>query len=92
MLAGGIGNLIDRIFFENGVIDFLNVGVGNWRTGIFNVADMAIMVGVFCMLFFGLPEAEPEPNQPEPTKFDQVTEKVSEQEIDDTTRTIETED
>jgi signal peptidase II len=28
------------------VIDFLNVGVGPLRTGIFNVADVAITLGV----------------------------------------------
>jgi signal peptidase II len=33
------------------VIDFLNVGIGSLRTGIFNVADMAIMLGVFLLLF-----------------------------------------
>lgn len=65
MFAGGLGNLIDRIFFENGVIDFLNVGLGNLRTGIFNVADMAIMVGVFGLLFLGhAPAAEPVPPVP----------------------------
>ena len=53
MFSGGLGNLIDRIFFENGVIDFLNIGWGSIRTGIFNVADMAIMVGVVGLLFFG---------------------------------------
>ena len=53
MFAGGLGNLIDRIFFENGVIDFLNIGIGNLRTGIFNVADMAILIGIIGMLVFG---------------------------------------
>ena len=48
--AGGIGNLIDRIFNEGRVIDFLNMGVGSVRTGIFNVADMAIMAGFFMLL------------------------------------------
>jgi signal peptidase II len=33
------------------VIDFLNVGIGGLRTGIFNVADVAIMVGVALFLF-----------------------------------------
>ena len=27
------------------VVDFLNVGIGPLRTGVFNVADMAIMAG-----------------------------------------------
>lgn len=40
--AGGIGNLVDRALFEGGVTDFLNLGIGSLRTGIFNVADMYI--------------------------------------------------
>ena len=44
-IAGGVSNWFDRI--SNGrVIDFLNVGVGWLRTGVFNVADVAIMIGV----------------------------------------------
>jgi len=42
--TGGASNLLDRILYGN-VIDFMNVGVGPWRTGIFNFADMAIMMG-----------------------------------------------
>jgi signal peptidase II len=42
--AGGVANLGDRIA-RGSVIDFLNLGVGTLRTGIFNVADVAIMAG-----------------------------------------------
>lgn len=50
ILGGGIGNLIDRSIRPNhGVVDFLNVGIGNFRTGIFNIADMAIMLGVILL-------------------------------------------
>ena len=44
--GGGIGNIIDRVRYDGHVIDFLNIGVGPVRTGIFNVADMALMAGV----------------------------------------------
>lgn len=44
VVAGGVSNLLDRITYGK-VIDFMNVGLGPLRTGIFNVADMAIMVG-----------------------------------------------
>lgn len=44
-VAGGLSNLIDRVAIGT-VIDFLNVGIGPVRTGIFNVADVAIMAGV----------------------------------------------
>jgi signal peptidase II len=45
ILAGGIGNLIDRVSQQGLVTDFLNVGIGPVRTGIFNVADMAVTAG-----------------------------------------------
>jgi len=43
-VAGGASNLVDRIAYGM-VIDFMNVGIGSVRTGIFNVADTAIMLG-----------------------------------------------
>ncbi len=51
ILAGGIGNLIDRIAQHGLVTDFMNVGIGPWfRSGIFNVADMAITAGFFVFI------------------------------------------
>lgn len=65
--SGGIGNLIDRIFRPNhGVVDFLNVGFGSLRTGIFNVADMAIMLGVFLLGFKSL---QRKPDEAEASKL-----------------------
>jgi signal peptidase II len=50
IIGGGIGNLIDRATrINHGVVDFLNMGIGDFRTGIFNVADMAIMLGVILL-------------------------------------------
>jgi signal peptidase II len=46
IVGGGVSNLIDRLRYGGYVVDFLNVGIGSLRTGIFNVADMAIMAGV----------------------------------------------
>ena len=48
-VGGGVSNLLDRITYGT-VIDFMNVGIGPLRTGIFNVADMAIMLGVGLVL------------------------------------------
>jgi signal peptidase II len=48
--AGGASNLVDRVM-RGSVIDFMNVGVGPLRTGIFNVADMAILLGVAIFVF-----------------------------------------
>ena len=64
MLAGGIGNLIDRISNDGLVTDFVNVGVGPIRTGIFNVADVGVMFGaaalVFCLWKDSYHEPEPD--------------------------------
>lgn len=49
VISGGIGNLIDRIS-RGAVIDFLFMGVGPLRTGVFNVADIAITGGLIAML------------------------------------------
>ena len=46
IFAGGIGNIIDRIFHDRHVTDFMNLGIQNLRTGIFNVADICITAGV----------------------------------------------
>jgi signal peptidase II len=51
--AGGFGNWIDRITRHGHVMDFLNVGLGPLRTGIFNVADMVLMTGAVVVLLAG---------------------------------------
>jgi signal peptidase II len=50
VLAGGASNLADRALRHGLVVDFLNVGVGGLRTGIFNVADLAITTGAVVLL------------------------------------------
>ncbi|MGZ3693935.1 MAG: signal peptidase II [Bdellovibrionota bacterium] len=50
VIAGGIGNLIDRIF-RGSVTDYVHMGIGNLRTGVFNVADMAISLGFIFLIF-----------------------------------------
>lgn len=50
--AGGIGNLLDRLFNHGAVIDFVRLGLGLFRTGIFNLADVAILIGVSTLLLF----------------------------------------
>ena len=47
--AGALGNLIDRVRTELGVVDFIDVGVGLHRWPTFNVADMAVSTGA-CLL------------------------------------------
>jgi signal peptidase II len=43
--AGAVGNLIDRVRSFFGVVDFIDVGIGDSRWPTFNVADMAVSVG-----------------------------------------------
>ncbi len=50
IIGGGTGNLIDRGFKDGAVVDFVNIGIGSLRTGIFNFADMAVLFG--CLLLF----------------------------------------
>jgi len=48
--GGGFGNLWDRFTAGGLVTDFMNLGLGRLRTGIFNVADLAIVAGVALLL------------------------------------------
>ena len=43
--GGAAGNLIDRVRSPLGVVDFIDIGVGNVRFWTFNVADSAVTVG-----------------------------------------------
>ncbi|MCA9093979.1 MAG: signal peptidase II [Planctomycetaceae bacterium] len=50
ILAGGIGNLIDRVVNQGLVTDFLVVGIGPLRSGVFNVADMGVTFGAIAVI------------------------------------------
>ena len=50
VLAGGLGNIIDRIIFDRHVTDFMNIGFNNIRTGIFNFADICVTMGAISLL------------------------------------------
>jgi signal peptidase II len=50
IIAGGVGNLIDRLRFAGRVTDFLYLSAGPLHTGVFNVADMAITFGILWLL------------------------------------------
>lgn len=52
LISGGFANVIDRAV-KGTVTDFIVVGQGVLTTGIFNIADMAIMFGILIVLFFG---------------------------------------
>ena len=52
LVAGGaLGNLVDRLRWDRGVVDFIDIGFGNTRFWIFNVADAAITLGAVLLWF-----------------------------------------
>ena len=52
LVAGGaLGNMIDRLRWDRGVVDFIDVGVGASRFWVFNLADSAITLGAILLLW-----------------------------------------
>ncbi len=49
IIGGGIGNILDRIVYGS-VTDFLHINLGIIKTGIFNLADVSVMVGMGILL------------------------------------------
>ena len=47
--GGAVGNLIDRVRWDRGVVDFIDVGIGTMRWPTFNIADMAVSTGAFML-------------------------------------------
>jgi signal peptidase II len=48
--GGGLGNWLDRLLHEGRVTDFVSIGFGPVRTGIFNLADVLVLAGVCTLL------------------------------------------
>ena len=54
IVGGGIGNMYDRILYGQ-VTDFFHIDLGGiFKTGIFNMADVSVMVGMGFILLAGL--------------------------------------
>jgi signal peptidase II len=53
VIGGAIGNLWDRFSYGH-VIDFIDLYVGHWHWPVFNIADSAICIGAFMLLWDGL--------------------------------------
>ena len=53
VIGGGMGNLIDRIAYGS-VTDFFQIKLGFLKTGIFNMADVSVTIGVFLLLLLTL--------------------------------------
>ena len=63
ILGGALGNLADRLLVDPDrcVIDWLDVHWGAYHWPAFNIADSAISVGVFVLLYYLLHKAEIDP-------------------------------
>ena len=59
VIGGGFGNLYDRVV-HGSVTDFLYINFGLFHTGIFNVADFSITVGVVVILLYSFFEKKRE--------------------------------
>ncbi len=51
VIGGALGNLLDRIRYRDGVVDFIDIGVGDVRFWTFNVADAGVSVGAACLVW-----------------------------------------
>lgn len=66
--AGAIGNLVDRLMSDRGVVDFIDVGIGTHRFWTFNVADMGVTLGALALAWVfsrerpAAPSATPPPD------------------------------
>lgn len=59
VVGGALGNLLDRILYHEGVVDFIDIGTAGWRFWTFNVADIAITIGASCLIL-ALWQTDPE--------------------------------
>ena len=50
ILGGAFGNLLDRIVYKE-VTDFIDIGIGDLRWPVFNVADSAVVIGMVILLY-----------------------------------------
>ena len=50
IIAGGLGNIIDRIVFDRHVTDFMILGFWKIQTGVFNVADVCVTAGAIGLI------------------------------------------
>ena len=59
MIAGALGNLVDRIRSPCGVVDCIDVGVGSVRFWTFNVADIGGSIGAMLLAWHFSKSEEP---------------------------------
>ena len=70
--GGALGNLIDRVRHETGVVDFIDMGVGGWRWPTFNIADVAVSIGAFLLAWALWGEEEVQAGEADPGRVEPV--------------------
>lgn len=63
--GGGVGNWLDRLLHGGLVTDFVSIGAGPLRTGVFNAADVFLVAGVLLVLLRSF-RSEPRPPESAP--------------------------
>lgn len=67
LIGGGIGNLYDRVM-HGSVTDFMHIDFHIFQTGVFNIADISIMVGIGILLLQSIKNNR---NKPETTQAEE---------------------
>jgi len=65
LISGGLGNLIDRVIHGGAVVDFMILGIGPLRTGVFNIADLCLTTGAILFAFTGATSKRTEEAEPD---------------------------
>jgi signal peptidase II len=58
IVGGAMGNLADRLRSPRGVVDFIDVGLGDHRFWVFNLADAGVSIGAAILLYLMMTRPE----------------------------------
>ena len=68
-LSGGFGNLIDRIIHSGKVTDFIVIEFSSLHTGIFNIADLYVTIGVIIFIISHFYQMRKDPKEKLPIDY-----------------------
>lgn len=74
MIGGCFGNMIDRLFYSKGVIDFLSFHFGSYQFSTFNLADSFLVIGVFILIILMIFEGNTSKKEIETESIEEVSE------------------
>lgn len=69
LAGGGLSNWLDRLLNGGAVTDFVSVGMGPLRSGVFNLADLAVIAGLLLLLALGRDRAPRASESPRYRRF-----------------------